>query len=72
MLVDIEGDKKRYEKSTKKQQLQHDNFYWWYARLLNLNNSFKIQTDIIIIIELKDNNLLLQKRIKDKDAKKRQ
>ena len=27
MLLDIDGDKKRYEKSTKKQQLQHDNFY---------------------------------------------
>ena len=70
MLLDIDGDKKRYEKSTKKQQLQHDNFYWWYARLLNLNDSFKIQIHIVII-ELKDNNLLLQKRIKDKDAKKK-
>ena len=63
MLVDIVSRlQKRYEKNTKKQQ--HDSFYWWYARLLKLNDSFKISIDINI--QQKDNNLLLQKRIKEK------
>ena len=38
-----------------------------YARLLKLNDSFEIPIDIN---NLKDSNLMLQKRIRDRDAKK--
>ena len=56
---------KRHENKTRRKQ--YGSFYWWYVRLLKLNNSFTIPIDIN---NLKDNNLLLQKRIKDRDAKK--
>ena len=38
-----------------------------FARLLRLNDSFEIPIDIN---NLKDSNLMLQKRISDRDAKK--
>ena len=52
------------QKITKKQQLQ---FLLKITRLLKLNDSFKIPIDIN---NLKGSNLLLQKRIRDRHAKK--
>ena len=64
--IETKATKKRYEKSKKKQQLQRGSFYWWYARLLKLSDSFKTLIDINI--QQKDNNILLQRKnqIKEK------
>ena len=68
MLVDTAHSKKFEMMEQKHEQRSNSySFYWRYARLLRLNDSFKIPIDIS---NLKDSNLLLQKRIRDRDAKK--
>ena len=62
----VDTNKSRHQTS-KKRRSNSCSFYWWYARLLKFNDSFKIPIDIN---NAKDSNLLLQKRVRDRDAKK--
>ena len=59
-----DGEKKHEKKARRNNSYS---FYWKICRLLRLNDSFKIPIDIN---NLKDSNLLLQKKIKEKDAKR--
>ena len=74
MLVDTTktGTKKVWndgeKKHEKKARMNNSySFYWKICRLWRLNDSFKIPIDIN---NLKDSNLLLQKKIEEKDAKR--
>ena len=66
MLVDIKKNWNDGEQIYTRRSNSHS-FYWKFVSLLKLDDLFEIPKDIN---NLKDSNLLLQKKIKEKDAKK--